>query len=275
MLRPLVLPFTLLYISACAYGAAPTATSTPCELDLPRSTSTASTGNAAPRPQTKHVKLKIPQCYAHELALLTSAYLSALENQVTSQQTMYSALATSYVSADREATGLGLDVTRDAQVQKWIGHLADGSLTPNEVIEDATRLATAEFAATKVEEERALDGKSAYLATLANLSSDTARIASLVSLFDALATPSTFKTTMGDLASFGETTAAQMKNASCALATSRLTYFQAESSSVAALTSKGGISESQKAMYTSQKTAVDQQITTLQKQAAACTAPSK
>ncbi len=275
MLRQLRLATTLLCISACSYGAVPTATSAPCELDVLPPSSSASNGEAAQHPKVKHVKLKLPQCYAHELAMLTSAYLSSLEKQVTGQQTMYSALAASYLSADRQATGLGLDVARDAQVQEWIDHLADGSLTPNAVIEDATRLATTEFAATKGEEQQALDGKSAYLATLADLSSDTASIASLVTLFDALATPNSVKTAMSDLATFGETTDAQMKSASCALATSRLTYFQAESSSIAVEASKAGISASQKTTYTTQKAVVDQQVTALQKQSTSCATPSK
>jgi hypothetical protein len=242
----------------------------PCQIPL-------STKNAASAPagggaaKEKTVKLKTPQCYAHQLGLLTLSYLTSLERQVTAQEKTYNALAAVSVSADHEDTGLGLDIARDTQIQVWISHLVDGATTPNGIVEDLGRLGKGELDATQSEEQQALDGKAAYLATLTSISADTSKVATLVTLFNDMATPNSLSTTLSDLTAYGQATQTQLAQASCALAKSRLSFLQAESSQLATSAAKAGISAAQKASYVSQKSAVDQEVTTSQKQANACT----
>ncbi len=223
----------------------------------------------------KEIKLNTAQCYAHQLAKLTSDYLGALESQVSAQEDMYGRLAALYNSAQRENADLGLDIVRDSQVQLWINQLADGTQTVSSVLEDAARLANSQFTATRAEYEQEMDGKAAYLATLNNLEADTKKVAGLVSLFNDMAQSPDVKTWVADLATYGEGVHTDLQQAGCALAKSRLTFFDSDSTRLKASLAKPGLSPAERKLCTARKEEADKQVQALQQQASACETPEQ
>lgn len=223
----------------------------------------------------KDIQLNHAQCYAHELANVTSEYLKALEVQVSGQQDMYDQLAKHYDSSQRTIASLGLDVDRDNAIESWIGRLSNQSMNVASVMDEMTKMASGEFQATRAQHERDLDGTAEYLKALNNLEVDTKKVAGLSSLFNDLAQPPDLKSWLSDLGAFGEGVQTQMKQAGCALAKSRLGFFTGESTRLAGLMAKPGVSADQKAVYSTQKDAADKQVKALQDAAGKCAAATQ
>jgi hypothetical protein len=221
----------------------------------------------------KEKKLNTAQCYAHELAKLSSDYLAVLEVQVSAQQDVYDRLAGLYSSTQRANENLALEDDRDKVIQLWISHLADDTMRLSFVLDDVVRVATKEFQATRAQHEQDLDGKAAILGTLNNLEVDTKKIAGLADLFNDLAQPPDLKAWVSDLATYGQGVQSQIKLASCALASSRLGFFTSESTRLAGLLAKPGLGPDQSGVYAAQKQAADDQVTALQAEVGKCPAP--